>query len=386
MTTLLISLLIPLVLAELLKGLSANGTPPILQSFRWQMGLAWIMWTNIGWLRVAFWGGILAALALSFSWLGLGLTLALGLIWFGIYWIFNHYWVGRVKFLPIEQKLWVTADENDVAEGVQVIGLDINGVQKAFPVAMLFYHHQISDEVGGQPVWATYCGLCRSGRVYDAEVGGEALDFTLIGAITYNAVFRDRQTGTWWRQETGEAAKGKLAGTQLKDIWAEQMSLQNWLSKHPDSLILQYDPKFMGTYQFLTKLLAYEASLPGWHRQETPPLVIGLEVAGQARAYDFNELKKRRLVTDQLAQTPLLILSDGAESAFAYDRSLEGQVLDFELADEALKDLQTGSTWDLFGRCTAGKLQGKELRALRSYPQFLRSWIDFHAHTTFYEF
>ena len=46
----------------------------------------------------------------------------------------------------------------------------------------------------------------------------------LVGAITFNAILRDDITGTWWRQETGEAAKGALKGHVLDDMPFEQMS------------------------------------------------------------------------------------------------------------------------------------------------------------------
>ena len=40
MITLFFLLLIMLVAVELVKGLSANGTPPLLQKYPWQMDLA----------------------------------------------------------------------------------------------------------------------------------------------------------------------------------------------------------------------------------------------------------------------------------------------------------------------------------------------------------
>ena len=39
---------------ELIKGLSANGTPPVLQRFSWQMDLAHFMWSTILFFRIAF--------------------------------------------------------------------------------------------------------------------------------------------------------------------------------------------------------------------------------------------------------------------------------------------------------------------------------------------
>lgn len=390
MITLFLLTFFVLLLAELIKGLSANGTPPLLQTYSWQMDLAHVMWSNILLIRI-----VLAAVLLIIAWnvpagsrvTVVAVAIIMGSIWGGIYWLFNRFWVGKYKFLPISRKVFLGADQNRVDPKLQIIGVEEGGHQKAFPVNMLFYHHQITDEIGGKPIWVTYCGLCRSGRVYDIEVDGGTLDFTLVGAITFNAVFRDNQTGSWWRQETGEAAKGPMKGRQLVDIPFEQMSLENWLSKYPDSKVLQYDPAFQGKYNFLAKLLNYEASLPGWHRQETPPLVIGVEVGGRARAYDWEQLKKRRLVNDELGGVPLLALSDAAgSSAFVYDRHLDGMILDFAVAAEGITDAVTGSVWDDFGRCVSGELAGKQLAPIQSYQQFLRAWVSFHEGTDFYSF
>ncbi|MEM6305816.1 MAG: DUF3179 domain-containing (seleno)protein [Pseudomonadota bacterium] len=388
MTLLFVLVFLTLIAAELIKGLSANGTPPVLQKYSWQMDLAHLMWSNIIRLRVFFIGALVVIFVSGgFALPMLVWALPLGAIWGGIYWVFNRFWVGKVKFLPISQKTFVTAQQNAVDPSLQVLGVDMGGQQKAYPVNMIFYHHQITDEIAGQPIWVTYCGLCRSGRVYDIAVDGKALTFELVGAITFNAVFRDLQTGSWWRQETGEAAKGPMQGRALEDVPFEQMSLENWLKKHPNSEILQYDPAFVGKYAFLAKLLNYEASLPGWHRQETPPLIIGVELDGAARAYDFEELKKRRLVNDTLGDTPLLLMSDAqGSSGFAYVREVAGETLDFEAAADGLRDTQTGSRWDDFGRCLEGAHQGATLRQVQSYQQFLRAWISFHGHTDFYTF
>lgn len=390
MLGLFVFLLITLIVLELLKGLSANGTPPVMQKFSWQLDLAYVMWSSIVALRVALGLALLALLIAApvetRPWM-IGAAVPLGLIWGGIYWVFNRFWVGKYKFLPITQKVFATADRNQVAPDIQVIGVDLGGLQRAYPANLLFYHHQITDEIAGHPIWATYCGLCRSGRVYDLNVEGKALEFGLVGAITFNAVFRDTATGSWWRQETGEAVKGPLQGRQLQDIPFEQMSLANWLAKHPGSEVLQYDPTFQQKYNFTAKLMSFEASLPGWHRQDTPPLVIGVEVGGQPRAYDWNSLKNRRIVQDNLAGTPLLVISDKARSSgFVYDRTLGGVAVDFELRGERLFDIETGSEWDDFGRCVKGDRTGAELRQIQSYQQFLRAWISFHPGTSFYEF
>ena len=54
MTGLFLIVFAALVLTELIKGLSANGTPPVLQRFSWQMDLAHFMWSSIVPLRIIF--------------------------------------------------------------------------------------------------------------------------------------------------------------------------------------------------------------------------------------------------------------------------------------------------------------------------------------------
>ena len=375
---------------ELIKGLSANGTPPVLQRFSWQMDLAHFMWSSILFFRIAF----VAALVWMFVSMpeeGRMAVIPGGIVfaalWGFIYWLFNRYWVGRFKFLPITQKRFEKAAGNEVGLDEQVLGIDHGGEQKAFPVNMLYYHHQIADEVGGKAIWPTYCGLCNSGRIYDREVDGKSLEFTLVGAVNYNATFRDHTTGSWWRQEVGDAIKGPLKGRQMDDMPCEQMSLGNWLAKHPDSAVLQYDPVFRKQYAVRTALLNYEISLPGWHMQASPPLVVGIEVDGVGRAYDWNQLVKAQLVNDEANGEAVLAVTDKeGSSAFVYSRKVDGTILDFEVAGDGFKDVSTGSSWDRFGRCTKGKMKGKALVRIQSYKQYIRAWLNFHPQSSFYDF
>ena len=383
-------ILLALVLTELIKGLSANGTPPVLQRFSWQIDLAYIMWSNIVRLRIIYAVALVLLLVMMSPQARqdvLPYAAVLVPLWGGIYWLFNRFWVGKYKFLPITQRVFETAANNKVDPAIQVLGISHNGVQKAYPTNMLFYHHQISDEIGDHPIAATYCGMCRSGRIYSALVDDMALSFSLVGAVNFNAVLRDDKTATWWRQETGEAAKGVLKGRVLDDMPFEQMSLANWIAKYPETTILQYDPHFTQKYKFLAALLNYEVSFPGWHMQKTPPLVIGIEVGGQSHAYDFKNLMRVGLVLDTLADTAILAVGDqDGVSAFVYDRTVDGTALSFQRTEEGLKDHETGSQWDMFGRCHKGKLKGKTLRQIQSHKQFVRAWITFHPQSSFYNF
>lgn len=60
--------------------------------------------------------------------------------------------------------------------------------------------------------------------------------------------------------------------------------------------------------------------------------------------------------------------------------------LTFERVKGGMKDGETGSSWDWFGRCTKGKLKGKTLTRLQGYKQYVRAWVTFHPDATFYDF
>lgn len=381
-----------LILAELLKGLSANGTPPILQDYDWQLDLAYFMWSNILYIRI-----ILGALLIYLLWKMstnkrlsiftiISSVLLLGL-WIAIYWFFNHHYNGASKFHLLKNPNFVSATENKIPNSLQVIGLDINGKQKAYPLNMMVYHHQIPDVLGDQSIWLTYCGLCRSGRVYDKVVDGTDLDFEIVGAITYNAVFKDIQTGSWWQQETGEAVKGKLKGQVMKDFPMEQMSLENWLALHPNSQILQYEPKFQEKYNFIEKVFLNDEKGPEWRGHERPAVIVGVTIDGNTKAYDWEALQSQRMVLDQIGNNHVMVLSsaDGS-SPFVYNRLVNGNVLDFEISGDTMKDLTKQSTWNIFGQCTEGELAGTQLEKIQLYQQNIRSWKEFHPESTYYKF
>jgi len=79
-------------------------------------------------------------------------------------------------------------------------------------------------------------------------------------------------------------------------------------------------------------------------------------------------------------------MDKAGESAFVYDRTIDGKVLNFEVTKSGMMDSETRSSWDCFGRCTKGKLKGKSLTQLQSYKQYVRAWVTFHPEASFYDF
>lgn len=120
-----------------------------------------------------------------------------------------------------------------------VIGLDINGDARAYPLRILIWHEIVNDEVGGVPVVVTYCPLCNSAIVFERRLSSRLLDFGTTGKLrNSDLVMYDRQTETWWQQFTGEALVGTLVGSTLRMIPSRLESFVQFKQRFPGGKVL----------------------------------------------------------------------------------------------------------------------------------------------------
>ena len=128
-------------------------------------------------------------------------------------------------------------ERNRVEMARLVVGIELGGDARAYPVQFIGYHHQVRDVVAGQPVLVSFCTVCRTGRVFRPIVRGKVESFRLVGMDHFNAMFEGARTGSWWRQANGEAIAGPLAGDTLPEIPSRQVMLAQWLALHWNRLV-----------------------------------------------------------------------------------------------------------------------------------------------------
>lgn len=261
-----------------------------------------------------------------------------------------------------------------------VVGIEIAGEARAYPLMFIGYHHQVRDTVAGRPVMVSYCTVCRTGRVFSPMVDGVAEEFRLVGMDHWNAMFEDRSTGSWWRQANGEAVTGARKGTVLEEIPSQQVTLAQWFALHPASLVMQGDPAFTEEY---AKDYAYEKgtsrkTLTGtdttsWGEKSW---VVGIAAGGAAKAYDWNRLRRERVINDQVGTTPIvLVLGRDSASYFAYARP-DGATT-FTLRGDSL--VGGAAAYALDGRGAAGSLT-----PVSASQEFWHSWRTFQPATEKY--
>ncbi|MEZ5314040.1 MAG: DUF3179 domain-containing (seleno)protein [Thermoanaerobaculia bacterium] len=284
-----------------------------------------------------------------------------------------------------------TLDPHSLVIGITLEREGAAPESRAYPVRFLGHHHQVRDVVAGQPVMATYCTVCRTGRIFRPLVDGKPTDFRLVGMDRWNAMFEDAGTGSWWRQATGEAIVGPLAGKRLEEIPSRQMSWAAWSALHPDTTVMEPDPAFAEEYDGLADF--DEGSRRGGLTGRDPgsweekSWVVGVLVGDQARALDWNELETARVISDLVGETPILVTLEADGATFhAFDARLAGRagplVLETTDAPGRLRDPDTGTTWSSDGTALDGPESGTRLAPLRAYQEFWHSWRTFHPGTS----
>ena len=268
------------------------------------------------------------------------------------------------------------ADRNTVKAARLVVGIEIDGHARAYPVQFIGYHHQVRDTVGGTPVLVTFCTVCRTGRVFKPVVDGHAETFRLVGMDHFNAMFEDKTTGSWWRQANGEAIVGPSKGKKLEEVPSRQVMLSQWLSLHPSSLIMQPDSALAAHY---TKDFDYETGrsrkpLTGsdsasWHDKSW---VVGITVNGESKAYDWNRLLRDTAINDVLGGKPIVLaLAADRRSYFAFVRPDSTR---FVVRHDSL--VAGPNVWAFTGRGVAGTLE-----PINASQEFWHSWRTFQPET-----
>lgn len=315
------------------------------------------------------------------QWKKRGIPIIPVVVLIGVIYMTNFYLAADHMFYqPVDFQI-SDVQHNKVDSSRLVLGVEYNGVAKAYPIRFIGYHHQVLDTLGGKSILITYCTVCRTGRVYEPIINGHPETFRLVGMDHYNAMLEDETTKSWWRQVTGEAVTGPLKGHRLPEIPCTQSSLNDWMERYPGTLIMQADSTFTDSYG-LDTVFSYEngksrKELTGtdsisWNNKSW---VVGVKMGDHRKAYDWNRLKKEKLIHDVIQNVPVLIAITKDSAGFVAFRrpSLDAQFT----VKENLLSFQ-GHSFDFKG---IGLDTTLRLTMIPAYQEFWHSWKFFNPGT-----
>ncbi len=140
--------------------------------------------------------------------------------------------------------------------GDRVIGIEIGGEARAYPLRLMRWHEIVNDTVGGEPIAVTYNPLCDSVVVVSRNVGAETLDFGVSGLLLdSNLLMYDRRTEpgseSLWSQLQARAIAGPAAAqhAHLEVLAGQLTTWQQWQTMYPDTVVMAANPEFKRLYK-----------------------------------------------------------------------------------------------------------------------------------------
>ncbi len=143
----------------------------------------------------------------------------------------------RPKTVPAEEATYLHPDDI-------VVGVEIGGQARAYPLRILVWHENVNDMLDGKPIAVTYCPLCNSAVVFDRKVAGQVREFGISGLLwNSNVLLYDRPSGgksSLWSQAAMRAVCGPAAekGLELEALPSQMVTWEAWRKERPAATVL----------------------------------------------------------------------------------------------------------------------------------------------------
>ena len=172
-----------------------------------------------------------------------------------------------------------------------VIGVELDGIAKAYPVSLLNRREMVNDQLAQLPILVAWWPLCATAMVHRREIDGRDILFGNHRALLGSAMtWWDHETGSIWSQPLGEAVAGPHKGKKLALLPSQLTSWGTWRVQHPTTLALDA-PGHPSSFELDT-------------------MNIVMEIGDEGAAYAVDTVRKLGVVNDVVAGVPVAVVVD----------------------------------------------------------------------------
>jgi len=308
----------------------------------------------------------------------------------------------------IDTPTYITVEESNwMQEDHLIIAVSYNGINRAYPTGILNYHEIVNDDFAGTPMIVNYCPLCYSATAFVAPtIEGQVAQFGVSGRL-YNSdlIMYDRVTGSMWSQIQRTVIVGPLTGRapELEFIPVNMTTWGQWARAYPDGEVLarptygdflggkpprtpgvenprlrqNYEVYPYQTYETNQFDIRFPVDIVD-RRLNNKDVVIGVDLAGNFKAYPKTTVVAETLINDEIAGVPVVVVYDEVSGEISVLTRSSSTTLTFE--EEGI--LTDGTDrWDLKGQSLSG---ANGLEPVFSLPAFWFSWQAFHPNESLY--
>jgi hypothetical protein len=133
----------------------------------------------------------------------------------------------------------VTYRDDRLKPKTMILGVDVDGRSKAFPLEALRKARVVNDTIGGMPVLIVHQPSSDTTTAFVARAQGRAVTFAAANAEA--SELTDKQTGSRWNAY-GECVSGALKGATLDALILEPEYWFAWSEFHRDTAIYTPQP------------------------------------------------------------------------------------------------------------------------------------------------
>lgn len=135
-----------------------------------------------------------------------------------------------------------------------VIGIEINGEARAYPLRVLNWHEVINDTLGGTPIAVTFNPLSHSIVAFNRTIEGETLDFGFSGLLynSHHLIYDRREDSnkeSLWCPLMRKGVAGPLSQTRLPTIACTLTHWADWVEEYPDTTTIKPTLEYKKRYQ-----------------------------------------------------------------------------------------------------------------------------------------
>ncbi|MCZ6671476.1 MAG: DUF3179 domain-containing (seleno)protein [Verrucomicrobia bacterium] len=204
-----------------------------------------------------------------------------------------------------------------------LIAVTSGGETRGYPFRILNWHEVVNDQIDDDAFVVTYCPLCGTAIVFEAEVNGYVRNFGVSGMLFQNNVLMyDRGTESLWSQFMLQSVSGTMQKIRLKWKLSEQITWEDFKTKYPGGKLLSTNTGFSRRYDLDPYAAYFESDGPLFRtnnpvRDDLPEKewVWGITVDGVAKAYPLDRLPNNQPIRDSVNGVELeLVLNAQARS------------------------------------------------------------------------
>ena len=278
-----------------------------------------------------------------------------------------------------------------------VIGVEIGGHARAYPVKILNYHEIVNDNLGGNDICVTYCPLTGSGISFRRLIDDQYLEFGVSGMLFRNNLIPyDRSTESLYSQMFSRGIRGENYNENLPLIATTRCTWGYWKTHHPQTTAISlntgysrdYNSNPYGDYPVSLRIL-FPVRFPN-SRFHPKHLTLGIRSGDQAMAIPAMSLFGDKIANITFNETPVVAVYDVAGKMMtAFSSVVNGDTLTFTETPGGgafvwMIDAQTNSVWTSRGIAVDGPLSGQRLTQLSAYSAYWFAWLDFYPGTGVY--